>query len=239
MQDRARYCTRVPASCPWSWHPTPRQSIDGTLHNLPFKLHLTSNNGLCYGITIPYLIEESHVWGICILRLSRSQYHARTRCPSKLHPDGRKTCIQQLVTLSSACNKHAYNKPTWQQSEGFDHRPSGPSGPIKQTPAVHPGIAGNLCTISSKKQANTWLYTVISQILQAITVGTTSKSPLPLITKWPRQSGVSVGAAPPTSSQLRLQRHTQVPAQDSHNGCQQPTLDPLQAHVPVCQASPF
>ena len=30
------------------------------------------------------------------------------------------------------------------------------------------------------------------------------------ITKWPRQSGAPVGAAPPTRSQLRLQRHTQV-----------------------------
>jgi len=34
------------------------------------------------------------------------------------------------------------------------------------------------------------------------------------ITKWPRQSGAPVGAAPPTRSQLRLQRHTQVPVQD-------------------------
>ena len=34
------------------------------------------------------------------------------------------------------------------------------------------------------------------------------------ITKWPRQSGAPVGAAPPTRSQLRLQRHTQVPVQN-------------------------
>ena len=33
------------------------------------------------------------------------------------------------------------------------------------------------------------------------------------ITKWPRQSGAPVGAAPPTRSQLRLQRHTQFPVQ--------------------------
>ena len=33
------------------------------------------------------------------------------------------------------------------------------------------------------------------------------------ITKWPCQSGAPVGAAPPTRSQLRLQRHTQVPVQ--------------------------
>ena len=57
------------------------------------------------------------------------------------------------------------------------------------------------------------------------------------ITKWPRQRGAPVGAAPPTRSQLRLQRHTQVPVQNSHNGCHQPTLNPLLANV--CQASPF
>ena len=34
------------------------------------------------------------------------------------------------------------------------------------------------------------------------------------ITKWPCQSGAPVGAAPPTRSQLRLQRHTQFPLQD-------------------------
>ena len=34
------------------------------------------------------------------------------------------------------------------------------------------------------------------------------------ITKWPRQSGAPVGAAPPSRSQIRLQRHTQVPVQD-------------------------
>ena len=33
------------------------------------------------------------------------------------------------------------------------------------------------------------------------------------ITKWPCQSRAPVGAAPPTRSQLRLQRHTQVPVQ--------------------------
>ena len=53
------------------------------------------------------------------------------------------------------------------------------------------------------------------------------------ITKWPRQSGAPVGAAPPTRSQLRLQRHTQVPVQNSHNGCHQPTLNPLLA-LNVC-----
>ena len=47
------------------------------------------------------------------------------------------------------------------------------------------------------------------------------------ITKWPHQSGAPVGAAPPTRSQLRLQRRTQTPVQNSHNGCHQPTLDPL------------
>jgi len=47
------------------------------------------------------------------------------------------------------------------------------------------------------------------------------------ITKWPRQSGAPVGAAPPTRSQLRLQRHTQVPVQDSHNGYHQP-MQPMQ-----------
>ena len=57
------------------------------------------------------------------------------------------------------------------------------------------------------------------------------------ITKWPHQSGAPMGAAPPTRSQLRLQRHTQVPVQNSHNGCHQPTLDPSLANV--CQASPF
>ena len=57
------------------------------------------------------------------------------------------------------------------------------------------------------------------------------------ITKWPHQSGAPVGAAPPTRSQLRLQRRTQTPVQNSHNGCHQPTLDPLLANV--CQASPF
>ena len=57
------------------------------------------------------------------------------------------------------------------------------------------------------------------------------------ITKWPHQSGAPVGAAPPTKSQLRLQRRTQTPVQNSHNGCHQPTLDPLLANV--CQASPF
>ena len=58
------------------------------------------------------------------------------------------------------------------------------------------------------------------------------------ITKWPRQSGAPVEAAPPTRSQLRpLQRHTQVPIQNSDYGCHQPTLDPLLANV--CQASPF
>ena len=31
-------------------------------------------------------------------------------------------------------------------------------------------------------------------------------------------------AAPPTRGQLRLQRHTRVPVQDSHNGCHQPTI---------------
>ena len=46
------------------------------------------------------------------------------------------------------------------------------------------------------------------------------------ITKWPHQSGAPVGAAPPTRSQLRLQRRTQTPVQNSHNGCHQPTLDP-------------
>ena len=51
------------------------------------------------------------------------------------------------------------------------------------------------------------------------------------ITKWPRQSGAPVGAAPPTRSQLRLQRHTQVPVQNSHNGCQQPTLNPVLAKL--------
>ena len=39
-----------------------------------------------------------------------------------------------------------------------------------------------------------------------------SDSQLP-ITRWPRQSGVPVGVAPPTRSQLGLQRHTQVPVQ--------------------------
>ena len=57
------------------------------------------------------------------------------------------------------------------------------------------------------------------------------------ITKWPHQSGAPVGAAPPTRSQLRHQRRTQTPVQNSHNGCHQPTLDPLLANV--CQASPF
>ena len=67
-------------------------------------------------------------------------------------------------------------------------------------------------------------------------LGVDSNYQLP-ITKWPHQSGAPVGAAPPTRSQLRLQRRTQTPVQNSHNGCHQPTLDPLLANV--CQASPF
>ena len=57
------------------------------------------------------------------------------------------------------------------------------------------------------------------------------------ITRWPCQSRAPVGAAPPTRSQLRLQRHTQVPVQAQTIGCHQPTLNPLLANV--CQASPF
>ena len=57
------------------------------------------------------------------------------------------------------------------------------------------------------------------------------------ITRWPCQSRAPVGAAPPTRSQLRLQRHTQVPVQAQTIGCHQPTLNPLLANV--CQASQF
>ena len=57
------------------------------------------------------------------------------------------------------------------------------------------------------------------------------------ITRWPCQSRAPVGAAPPTRSQLRRQRHTQVPVQAQTIGCHQPTLNPLLANV--CQASPF
>ena len=42
------------------------------------------------------------------------------------------------------------------------------------------------------------------------------------ITRWPCQSRAPVGAAPPTRSQLRLQRQTQVPVQAQTIGCHQP-----------------
>ena len=50
------------------------------------------------------------------------------------------------------------------------------------------------------------------------------------ITKWPHQSGAPVGAAPPTRCQLRLEQHIQLPVQNSHHDCHQPTLDPLLAN---------
>ena len=46
-----------------------------------------------------------------------------------------------------------------------------------------------------------------------------------------------MAGAPPTRGQLRLQGHTQVPVQDSHSDCHQPTLDPLLADE--CQANIF
>ena len=52
----------------------------------------------------------------------------------------------------------------------------------------------------------------------------------------PVKAGRRSGAAPPTRSQLRLQRHTQAPFKNPHNG-HQPTPDPLLANV--CRASPF
>ena len=93
----------------------------------------------------------------------------------------------------------------------------------------------------------TWVHELLPPLAAAMAEGTgvlNSLQSLVLITnyqlpitRWPCQSRAPVGAAPPTRSQLRLQRHTQVPVQAQTIGCHQPTLNPLLANV--CQASPF
>jgi hypothetical protein len=55
------------------------------------------------------------------------------------------------------------------------------------------------------------------------------------ITKWPHQSEAPVGAAPPTRSQLRLQRQTQTHAKLNMAA----TSPPLSLASHVYQASPF